>query len=163
MPAVGFFFAEVGFGVQYETQFTLFPLALQLVNEGPSLDEPCAPRNSNLGMRPSDGPHENVMLYQVTGPGMMSAAVPPALLWLLTTWYVPPLSLHVSLANTRHFCESMLHFTFFMARPSGDRSSVTVGDAQPAKKAAVNSRMNFIGASEKIGVIIAAQLGIRAR
>ena len=96
----------------------------------------CWPTNLKSGIRPSGWPHAYVIEYQVIGPGMRSATIPPELLWLDITRYVPPLG-QLSEAEAKHLAGSDVHFTFLIDVPSGALNSLTFVVAQPASVAVV--------------------------
>ena len=105
----------------------------------------CWPTNLNSGILPSEGPHAYVIEYHVTGPGITSARMPPALLWLERTRYVP-IGEQLSDAVAKHFAGSDVHLTFLIDSPVGDLNSLTLGVAQPRISVVDSARqMVFIG------------------
>jgi len=82
-----------------------------------------------------------VMEYHVIGPGIKSAAMPPALLWLEKTLYVPD-PVQLSDAAAKHLAGSEAHLTFLIDEPSGDLNSLMLGVAHP-ETSAVHMRRIF--------------------
>lgn len=81
--------------LQYVLQLTELPIFVQFVvvdcclmiigAGGAGGGVYCWPTNLKSGNFPSEAPQENVITYQVTGPGKTSATSPPAWLSLATT------------------------------------------------------------------------------
>jgi hypothetical protein len=92
----------------------------------------CWPANLKSGILPSEVPHAYVIEYHVIGPGMKSAAMPPAWLSLETTRYFPSVW-QLAVACAKHFAGSDVHLTVLIAVPSGARYSVMLVVAQPVK------------------------------
>ena len=92
----------------------------------------CCPANLKSGIFPSEGPQAYVIEYQVIGPGIKSAAIPPAWLSLETTRYFPSVG-QLAVACTKHLAESEVHLTVLIVVPSGAWYSLMLVVAQPVK------------------------------